>query len=296
MRTLLQVLAFFFPSPVNIWLHRLASAKIGRHVTIHPGVMIVAKHVDIGPAVKVRFGTMINVRKFTVGEKSLIGYFVVAKGMSDLSTGPACVIGPNTMINCDCPVTLGRYTGVGPRSTLFTHGSFLPVTEGYRASFGPIELKDRSWVTMNSTVGPGVTVGEGTNVMPGTVLLESVGPNRLVAGNPAKLINIPFIRKAKKVDLEQLAAEILQRYRDWANGLDGSQWVVENGDLHVNHRRKTLSISINGGGDIVLLTRAGERREGMFFNLADLTTDARRHPAKIKFEGFMRLYYGLTFL
>jgi acetyltransferase-like isoleucine patch superfamily enzyme len=296
MRMLLQILAFFSPPPINVWIHRLASAKIGAHTVIHPGVMIIAKHVEIGSDVKIRFGTMVNVRSFSVGKKTLIGYFVSAKGMSDLKTGPACVVGPNTMINCDCPVTLGCYTGVGPRSTLFTHGSFLPVTEGYRVSFGPIDLKDRSWVTMNSTVGPGVTVGEGTNVMPGTVLLESVGPNRLVAGNPAKLVDIPFLRTSKTIDLELIARDILQRYRDWANSVDGSQWILENDVLQVKHKKAMLTVSINSGGDIALLTKSGERNNGMYFNLADLKTDAQRHPAKMRLEGFLRLYYGLTFL
>jgi len=296
MRTIIKIAAFFFPSPINTWLHRIAGARIGKNVVIHPGVLLLSRQLEIGSGVKIRFGTLINTRKFVVGEKSLIGYFVFAKGISDLTTGPACVIGPQTMINCDCPVILGYYSGVGPRCTLFTHGSFLPVTEGYRVTFGAIELKDKAWVTMNSTVGPGVTIGEGTNVMPGTILLESVGPGRLVAGNPAKLVNIPLLRKSRVDSLKELATEILERYRVWANGVDGSDWQLTHGILQVIHRGRPLSITIDSEGDIVLLTRAGERREGVFFNLADLTTDPGLHPAKEKLEGFMRLYYGMTFL
>jgi acetyltransferase-like isoleucine patch superfamily enzyme len=292
----LQILAFFFPSPINLWLYKLASAKIGKDVIIHPGVMIISRKVKIDSSVKIRFGTMINVRSFTVGEKSLIGYFVHIKGMSDLKIGAACVIGPQTMINCDCPITLGYYSGIGPRCTLFTHGSFLPVSEGYRTTFGPIELKNKAWVTMNSTVGPGVTVGEGTNVMPGTVLLESVGSYRLVAGNTVKLMNIPLFRTDRKAKLVQLAAEILERYCQWADEFDHASASLSDGVLRIRYRRKELSISVNGTSDVVLLTREGERREGMFFNLADLTTDTRRNSAKMKFEAFMRLYYGMTFL
>jgi len=295
-RTILQILAFFFPHPVNVWLHRLASAKIGRHALIHPGVLILARSVEIGPSARIRFGTMISARSFSAGEKTLIGYFVQAKGMSDLKIGPACVIGPQTMINCDCPVTLNYYSGVGPRCTLFTHGSFLPTTEGYRTTFGSIELKEKAWVTMGSTVGPGVTVGAGTTVMPGTVLLESVGPKRLVSGNPVKLMNIPFFPSSKNKTLEELAAAIQEQYCIWATTFDGSGAVFSNGALTITHWGRRITVSLGENADVALLTRPGETRKGMYFNLADLRTDERRHAAKSKFEGFMRLYYGLTFL
>ena len=296
MRTLLQTLAFFFPVPFNRWLHRLAGAKIGKHAVIHPCVLILARQVEIGSSAKIRFGTMVNVRAFKLGEKSLVGYFVHTKGMSDLIVGSACVIGPQTLINCDCPVILGYYSAIGPRSTLFTHGSFLPVTEGYRAIFGPIELKEKAWVTMNCTIGPGVTVGEGTNVMPGTVLLRSVKPHRLVAGNPAKLVNIQLFRSSQGAKLEDLVVEILERYCAWERDIHGAKVTMIGGILHVKHRGRTLTISVNGESDILLLMRPGEQRDGMFFNLADLTTDEGSHATKQRFEGFMRLHYGLTFL
>jgi hypothetical protein len=149
---------------------------------------------------------------------------------------------------------------------------------------------------MRSTIGPNVTVGEGTNVMPGTVLLESVGAHRLVAGNPAKLINIPLIRRNKKKELNQLAMEILQKYREYVNENKGVELPFFDGVLDVGPRHRRLKVSVNGDSDIVLLTRASERTNGIFFNLADLTTDSSSHPAKRDLEAYMRLYYGLTFL
>jgi acetyltransferase-like isoleucine patch superfamily enzyme len=295
-RTFLQILAFLSPPPVNVWLLRLGSAKIGKGVIIHPGVLLLARYVEIGSGVKIRFGTVVNCRRVRIGDKCLIGYFVQVKGISDLATGPACVIGPQTMINCDCPVTLGHYSGVGPACTLFTHGSFLPVTEGYRATFGPIELKDRAWVTMRSTIGPGVTIGEGTNVMPGTVLLESVGSQRLVAGNPAKLVNIPLIRRSRKKDLDVIGHEILEKYREWVMENKEREYTFLDGTLEVPFKGTRIRISVDGDTDIVLLTKSGEKTGGMFFNLADLTTDSGKHPVKKEFEAYMRLYYGMTFL
>lgn len=296
-KKLIQVIAFLFPSPINIWLHRLAGAKIGKHTSIHPGVLILAKKMEIGSSTKIRFGTFIKARSLKVGSKTLLGYFLLVKGVSDFTVGDACVIGPRTMINCDCPVTLEYYSGVGPGCILFAHGSFLPVSEGYRTTFGPITIKSKAWVTMHCTVGPGVTVGEGTNVMPGTTLIESVGANRLVSGDPAKLINIPLFKNFQKAkNLDMLAEEIIHEYRNWSNEFNDTNWQNVNGALHVNHKKRSFSVSTNGDADVVLLTEKGAKRDGMYFNLVDLKTDHARHPVKLEFESYMRLYYGLTFL
>ena len=281
--------------PLNRWLHKLYGARIGKHVVLHPCVLILAKEVEIGPSSKIRFGTMINVRSFKLGEKSLIGYFVHSKGTSELKVGSACVIGPQTMINCDCPVTLGFYSAVGPRSVLFTHGSFLPVTEGYKAHFGPIELKEKAWVTMNCTIGPGVTIGEGTNVMPGTIVLRSLKPHRLVAGDPANQANLPLFR-SPDTGIGDLAHEILVEYSAWERQMKGAKTTMSGGILYVRYRGRSLSVSINGETDIVILTHKGEQRDGMFFNIIDLVTDPGRYAIKLRLEGFMRLHYGLTFL
>ena len=238
---------------------------------------------------------MVNVRSFKLGEKSLVGYFVHSKGTSDLIVGSACVIGPQTMINCDRPVILRFYSAVGPRSILFTHGSFLPVTEGYKAQFGPIELKEKAWVTMNCTIGPGVTVGEGTNVMPGTVVLRSLKPHRLVAGDPANQANLPLFR-SPSVNLEDLAHDILEKYSLWERDVKGATTTLSHGILYIRYRGRSLSVSVNGETDIVLLTRKGEQRTGVFFNVIDLVTDPGRGAIRLRLEGFMRLHFGLTFL
>lgn len=296
-KTMLQVIASFLPPPFNVWTHRLYGAKIGKHVCIYPGVLILAKNVNIGSESRIRFGTLVNARSFKIGRKCLVGYFVFIKGISDFIAGDACVIGVKAMINCECPVRLGNYCGIGPSSSLFTHGSMLPVTDGYKTTFSPIELKDKVWITLNNIIGPGVTVGKGSVSMPGTVLLQNVGEKRLVAGGPAKFTDIPNITLRNRTkDLEKFANKILEEYCEWSNTYAGTNWHMAEGSLHITERWKKMKISVNQDGDIVLLTRKGDSRSGMYLNINDLTTDRRRHRAKNKFEDYIRLYYGLTFL
>ena len=292
-----QIAAFFFPWPVNVFLLRLSGGKIGRRAYIDPGVLILARNIEIGDQARIKFGAMIHVRTFRLGKKSKIGYFTNVKGESDLLVGDACIIGPKCMINCSRQVILDYYSGVGPGSYLYTHGSGMPVTEGYKAVFAPIHIKRKVWVSMRCVIGPGVTINENTNVMPGTVLVEDVPARRLVAGNPAKLSTYPLLlAKQDRESIDKLANRILEEYCGWSNEYKGTDLKIEDGRLKIRNGRNYFVISANEGGDIVLLTAPGETRNGMYFNLSDLKTDSELHPEKSNLEDYMRLYYGLIFL
>jgi hypothetical protein len=151
---------------------------------------------------------------------------------------------------------------------------------------------------MNATVGPGVVIGEGSIVMPGTTLSRSVPPGTLVAGDPANLTSVPTSVLLQKPDsMEHLASEILEKFCNWSREYKNTHWSVSQNVLKAELRRRRYIISVDDSdADIVLYTENGEKNHGMYFNLADLTTDRRRDPLKIELERFMRMYYGLIFL
>ena len=256
-----------------------------------------AKNIEIGREAIIKFGTMINVRNFSLGKKSSIGFFTLVKGESDLLVGDACIIGPKCMINCSRQVILERYSGVGPGSYLYTHGSGMPVTEGYHAIFSPIHIKQKVWVNMHSTIGPGVTIGENTIILPGTILLESVGSKRMIAGDPVKLTNLPiFLDSQKENSLREIAENILIEYCKWSNEYEKTSFIYKDSTLRINCKGRNILVTIDMPGDIVLLTNQGNNFGNIYFNLADLSTDGSRDPMKLKLEAFMRLYFGLIFL
>lgn len=53
----------------------------------------------------------------------------------------------------------------------------------------PIVLKKKTWIGSNSTILPGVTVGENSIVAAGSVVTKDVSANTIVGGNPAKFIS-----------------------------------------------------------------------------------------------------------
>jgi acetyltransferase-like isoleucine patch superfamily enzyme len=52
----------------------------------------------------------------------------------------------------------------------------------------PITIEDNVWIGSSSIVFPGVTVGEGSIIATGAVVMSSVPRNTLVAGNPARQV------------------------------------------------------------------------------------------------------------
>jgi len=296
-RRALQAAAFFLPPPLNAWAHRLAGAHIARGVFLHPCVLILAREVRIERGARVRFGTFISVRSFRLGQNSRMGYFTIAKGVSDLHIGDACILGPKLLLNCERPIVLDYYCGVGTGSMLYTHGCFLPVTEGARATFAPIHMRPKSWITVGCIVGPGVTIGENSVVMPGSVVLSDVAPNMLVSNRDVRMREIPRILDPRAGDgLEAIAKRIFSAHADWSREYAAAPSTLEGDALRLTDGRRDYRVTIDDGGDITLLTRPGAAARGMWFNLADLTTDSSRHPVKAEFEDYLGRNHGLIFV
>jgi acetyltransferase-like isoleucine patch superfamily enzyme len=51
-----------------------------------------------------------------------------------------------------------------------------------------IRIEDNAWIGSGTIIYPGVTVGEGSIVARGAIVMSSVPPNVIVAGSPARQI------------------------------------------------------------------------------------------------------------
>jgi len=52
----------------------------------------------------------------------------------------------------------------------------------------PITIEDGVWIGAAAVIGPGVTIGHGTIVSAGAVVMRSMPPDSLIAGNPARVV------------------------------------------------------------------------------------------------------------
>lgn len=105
-------------------------------------------------------------------------------------------------------LTLGTGATVGGKSKLYTVGPIFVceqaiISQGahlctathdqnsqtFDLMVGPITVEANAWVAAEAFIGPGVTIGQGAVVAARAVVLRSVAPAMIVAGNPAKVVS-----------------------------------------------------------------------------------------------------------
>lgn len=114
---------------------------------------------------------------------------------------PTLTIGDNTGISGGCTITVGKKITIGrhcriasevvmtdsnghPAEPVARQEGAPPTDESVR----PIMIHDNVWIGRRAIILPGVTIGEGSIVSSGAVVMSDVAPYTVVAGNPARKI------------------------------------------------------------------------------------------------------------
>jgi len=111
-----------------------------------------------------------------------------------INCGKNINLGKNVFINFDCTfLSLGGITIeddvlIGPKVSLITESH--PLNPQHRNGIyaKPIHIKKNAWIGADTTILPGVIIGENAVVAAGAVVSKDVPDNTIVAGIPAKII------------------------------------------------------------------------------------------------------------
>ena len=142
----------------------------------------------------------------------MIGDDVYLDGKSSISFAarfadrPLLQIGDHTIIAHNCKLAIGKEIRIG-RHCLIAKDVFMFDSSGHATDpesrrqgsppaddqVRPITLEDNVWIGRNAIIFPGVTIGEGSIVSAGAVVMTDVPAYTVVAGNPARKI-LPGIR------------------------------------------------------------------------------------------------------
>ena len=80
-------------------------------------------------------------------------------------------------------ISVGRNTVIGYNTTILAHEYLI---KEYR--LGPVEIGSEVMIGANSTILPGIMIGDGAIVSAGTLVHKDVPPGCFVGGNPMRVI------------------------------------------------------------------------------------------------------------
>lgn len=121
-------------------------------------------------------------------------------------------VGENFLANNNCtmldvaPITIGDDVLIAPNVGIYTAGHALDpeMRRDHKLEFGaPIVIGNNVWLGANSTILPGVTIGDHVVIGAGSVVTKDIPANSLAAGNPCRII-----RKFNERDREYYFKEL----------------------------------------------------------------------------------------
>lgn len=112
---------------------------------------------------------------------------------------------------------IGNRVFIGPNAT-FTNDLF-PRSKQYPDQFLKTEIKDGVSIGANSTILPGLTIGEGAMIGAGAVITKSIPPYAIVVGNPAVITGYVGASQAKpKNPSPVLPIDLTENYKSLGVG------------------------------------------------------------------------------
>jgi acetyltransferase-like isoleucine patch superfamily enzyme len=136
---------------------------------------------DVKMGEKTTIYDQVNLYKCEIGDKTKVDAFVYIE--EDVVIGKSCTIRPFTFIPTG--VTIEDNVFIGP-GVMFTNDNNPTVRENWAL--------EETFVGQNASIGAGATIlpdviiGDGALVGAGAVVTSDVPSNKIVAGNPARIV------------------------------------------------------------------------------------------------------------
>jgi len=183
-------------SGVVAMVRKVADVVRGELVNLRPmeqGVTLVTRALPNHVGNRVR-ASALRARGIDVGEGTMVygtpDFVAGGDGFAKMTIGKNCVIDVGCHFELGEAITIGDRVTLGNEVMVITTSHELGPRE-HRA--GPlmraaVRIEDGAWLGPRSVVLPGVTIGAGAIVDPGSVVNKTIPPNTRVRGTPARVV------------------------------------------------------------------------------------------------------------
>jgi len=100
------------------------------------------------------------------------------------------VIGDDVVLNYGVSLRAEQSLRIGPRSML---ASYVRISDRSRDKVAPVVLGADVWVAHGAIIEAGVTIGDGSVVSAGSVVVKDIPPHQLAIGNPARAMSLDLL-------------------------------------------------------------------------------------------------------
>jgi acetyltransferase-like isoleucine patch superfamily enzyme len=232
--------------------------EIGAGASFGLGTVIRGRHIRIGRRAHIGSFCFFEGRDITIGDDTVIREQVYVGGPllpdSLLEIGKRVKVFQTCFLNPSRPLRIGDDTGVGGRSSIFTHGSWQSMLEGYPVAFEPVTIGRNVWLPWHVFILPGVEIGDNATIGAGSVVNRSIPAGALAAGVPAKVLRSAeeWPRPIEPDEQWSLARSMIEEFRAYVED-NGFQVTSE-----VEPGRTVLSFDYGGSRQRVVLARHSE--------------------------------------
>jgi acetyltransferase-like isoleucine patch superfamily enzyme len=261
MKKIISILASIMPNLIKINLYRLIGYKIGKKVKIGFLTLIVADKVYLGDGVKIGSLNIFKMNHLFIDSNSIVRSLNMMIGPSNLIIGKRVqIVGPFTFMNLSEDIELENNCGVGSHSIFYTHGVYLPYTEGNPRKFGKIHLGKRVWSPTHVTILPGVQIGDDSIIAAGSLINASFPSDSFISGNPAKLISKAsrFKTKITEEELHKRMKEILKEFPNHYFSKNKTNFYFIEDGLVIKERKKEFLIKLQFNENFPSIKRYNE--------------------------------------
>jgi acetyltransferase-like isoleucine patch superfamily enzyme len=221
---------------------RATECIIGDDVTIGAhNTFLVGQRLEIGALTTIGSHNGLTARTITLGEYVFwdshvtVGHGGKFSPDAHLTVGSYSMICARITLNTNHRIDIGEYVGIGEDVAVWTHGSFLPILEGFPADFGPVSIGHHVWLPARTTVLPNRRIGNNVVIGTNSLINKDLPDGCLAGGIPVKILRENVYPSQDPARNAQLVRQVLHDYAELA------AYKELHADLDYNEAQQTIS-------------------------------------------------------